>query len=123
MPPTSFLPSLMPTRMAPIRGEVWLFDLGMTEKVRPALIVSVRYGDLDRALVTIVLHTTSLRGSQYEIAIDVAFLKPGAFLAQNNVATYPNVRAIRKLGTLKKDQFDAVFSGLLGWLGHPGHQS
>jgi mRNA interferase MazF len=108
--------------MAPIRGEVWLFDLGMTEKVRPALIVSVRYGDLDRALVTIVPHTTSLRGSQYEITVNAAFLKPGAFLAQN-VATYPNVRAIRKLGTLKKDQFDAVFAGLLRWLGHAADQS
>jgi hypothetical protein len=43
-------------------------------------------------------------------------LKAGAFLVQN-VATYPNVRAIRKLGTLKPDQFDLVFDGLLRWLG------
>jgi len=35
--------------MTPARGEVWLFDLGMEGKVRPALIVSVGYGDLDRA--------------------------------------------------------------------------
>src|SRR5439155_22493553 len=100
----------------------WLFDLGMEGKVRPALIVSVAYGNLDRALVTIVPHTTSLRGSQYEIAVDVPFLKRGAFLVQN-VATYPNVRAIRKLGALKKSQFDPVFSGLLRWLGHTGQPS
>jgi mRNA interferase MazF len=103
--------------MKPNRGEVWLFDLGMTEKVRPALIVSVAYGDTDRALVTIVPHTTSLRGSQYEIAINVPFLRQGAFLVQN-VATYPNVRALRRLGTIKPDQFDLVFAGLLRWLGH-----
>ena len=103
--------------MMPNRGEVWLFDLGMTEKVRPALIVSVAYGDTDRALVTIIPHTTSLRRSQYEIAVNVPFLRPGAFLVQN-VATYPNVRALRKLGTLKADQFDWVFAGLLRWLGH-----
>jgi len=103
--------------MKPNRGEVWLFDLGMTEKVRPALIVSVAYGDTDRALVTIIPHTTSLRGSQYEIAINVPFLRQGAFLVQN-VATYPNVRALRKLGTIKPDQFDLVFVGLLRWLGH-----
>jgi mRNA interferase MazF len=102
--------------MTPRRGEVWLFDLGMAEKVRPALVVSVPYGDQDRALITIVPHTTSLRGSTYEIRVNVAFLKPGAFLAQN-VATYPNVRAIRKLGTLSSQQFDLVFSGLLHWLG------
>jgi mRNA interferase MazF len=95
---------------------VWLFDLGMEGKVRPALVVSVGCDDVDRALVTIIPHTTSLRGSQYEIAVNVPFLRAGAFLVQN-VATYPNVRAIRKLGTLKPDHFDLVFAGLLRWLG------
>lgn len=83
--------------MTPRRGEVWLLDLGMAEKVRPALIVSVAYGELDRALITVIPHTTSLRGSQYEISVPAPFLKPGAFLVQN-VATYPVVRAVRKLG-------------------------
>jgi mRNA interferase MazF len=104
-------------KMIPARGEVWLFDLGMAEKVRPALVVSVAYGDADRALVTIIPHTTSLRDSRFEIAVEVGFLKPGAFLVQN-VATYPIVRAIRKLGRLKADQFELVFTGLLRWLGH-----
>ena len=87
----SFFLSLIRKRMTPTRGEVSLFDLGMEGKVRPALVVSVPYGDLDRPLVTILPHTTSLRGSQYEIAVKVPFLKPGAFLVQN-VATYPNVQ-------------------------------
>jgi mRNA interferase MazF len=65
---------------------------------------------------TTIPHTTSLRGSQYEIAVNVPFLRAGAFLVQN-VATYPNVRAIRKLGTLKPGHFDLVFAGLLLWLG------
>jgi len=37
----SSLAALKPMKMTPSRGEVWLFDLGMTEKVRPALVVSV----------------------------------------------------------------------------------
>ena len=98
--------------MRPRRGEVWLWDLGMVEKVRPALVMSVSYGDLDRALITVVPHTTSLRGSEFEITVPVAFLKPGAFLVQN-VATYPAVRAIRTLGVLRKEQFDLVGEGLL----------
>ena len=102
--------------ITPSRGEVWLFDLGMVEKVRPALVVSVGYGDADRALITILPHTTSLRGSQYQITVNVPFLKAGAFLVQN-VATYPNVRAIQKLGALKPDHFNLVFAGLLRWLG------
>lgn len=103
--------------MNPARGEVWLFGLGMEGKVRPALVVSVPFGDSDRALVTIVPHTTSLRGSQFEIVVKTTFLKPGAFLFQS-VATYPSVRAIRKLGALQRDQFERVFYGLLCWLGH-----
>jgi mRNA interferase MazF len=89
----------------------------MVEKVRAALVVSASYGDLDRALATVVPHTTSLRGSEFEIEVPVAFLEPGAFLVQN-VATYPVVRAIRKLGVLSKDQFDPVGNGLLRWLGY-----
>ena len=44
--------------MTPVRGEVWLFDLGMAEKVRPALAISTAFGDADRALVTIVPQTS-----------------------------------------------------------------
>jgi mRNA interferase MazF len=102
--------------MIPVHGEICLFDLGMAEKVRSALVVSVAYGDTDRALVTIVPHTTSLRHSQYEIAVEVGFLKPGAFLVQG-VSTYPNVRAIRKLGKLKPEQYASEFTALLRWLG------
>ena len=102
--------------MTPVRGEVWLFDLGMAEKVRPALVISVAFEDADRALVTIVPHTTSLRRSQFEIPVSVPFLKAGAFVVQG-VSTYPHVRAIRKPGVLKPDQFRLVFTGVLRWLG------
>jgi mRNA interferase MazF len=84
-------------------------------------VVSARYADTDRALIAIVPHTTSLRGSQYEVPIEVAFLKPGAFLVQN-LATYPNVRAIRRLGRLKAEHFNLDFAALLRWLGHDPSQ-
>jgi len=88
----------------------------MAEKVRPALVISAAFADADRALVTIVPHTTSLRGSQFEIPVSVPFLRPGAFVVQS-VSTYPHVRAIRKLGVLKPDQFRLVFTEVLRWLG------
>jgi mRNA interferase MazF len=44
----------------PKRGEVWLVDLGMVAKVRPALVLSVAAADTDRALVTLVPHTSGL---------------------------------------------------------------
>ena len=102
--------------MPPKRGEVWLFDLGMTAKTRPVLVVSVEYGDTDRAIVTVVPHTTEVRQSPFEIPIKASFLRTGAFLVQG-VATYPKAWAIRKLGVLQSIQMEAVADGLAAWLG------
>ena len=43
------------------RGEVWLIDLGYVAKTRPCLVLSVPILDTDRAVVTVIPHTTSLR--------------------------------------------------------------
>jgi len=105
----------------PRRGEVWLIDFGFAGKTRPALVVSVAFGDQDRSLITVVPHTTSLRGSPFEINVPVPFLKPGAFLVQG-VTTFPTVKALHRLGTLQSSSFDKVFGGLLHWLGHLRNQ-
>jgi mRNA-degrading endonuclease toxin of MazEF toxin-antitoxin module len=55
---------------SPRRGEVWLVDLGMAAKVRPALVISVAADDQDRALATLVAHTTSPRRSRFEVSAD-----------------------------------------------------
>jgi mRNA interferase MazF len=59
----------------PRRGEVWLVDLGMAAKMRPALVISIPAEDTDRALVTLVPHTTSPRQSRFEAAVSVSFLR------------------------------------------------
>ena len=102
--------------MPPRRGEVWLFDCGMVEKVRPVLVLSIPFADADRALVTVVFHTTAVRNSQFEVKIEVPFLKEGAFVAQS-IATYPTVRAIRKLGALNATQLAEVEAAVFKWLG------
>jgi mRNA interferase MazF len=100
----------------PRRGEVWLFDCGMIEKVRPVFILSIPFTNADRALVTVVFHTTALRNSQFEVKIELPFLKEGAFVAQS-IATYPTVRAIRKLGAVNATQLAEVESAVFKWLG------
>ena len=103
----------MPT---PQRGEVWLVDLGMAAKVRPALAISVPAGDADRALVTLVPHTTSTRGSRFEVSVSVPILRPGAFDAQSLV-TIPHAKLIRRLGRLHPIQLAQVEQGVRTWLG------
>ncbi|HEY9421477.1 MAG TPA: type II toxin-antitoxin system PemK/MazF family toxin, partial [Thermoanaerobaculia bacterium] len=88
---------------APQRGEVWLVDLGMAAKVRPCLVLSIPPADSDRALVTLVPHTTSLRDSRFEVSLSVRFLQPGGFDAQGLV-TVPNAKLLRALGRLSADQ-------------------
>jgi mRNA interferase MazF len=89
------------------RGEVWLIDFGVAGKTRPALVVSGAFGDQDRALITVIPHTTSLRGSAFEVAVPVSFLKPGAFLVQG-VTTFPTVRALHRFGALPPEAFAKV---------------
>jgi mRNA interferase MazF len=52
----------------------------------------------DRVLTTLIPHTTSTRGSRFEIAIASRFLNTGAFDVQN-VITIPTIKMIRMLGT------------------------
>jgi len=101
----------------PTRGEVWLVDLGMVAKVRPCLVLSVPANDdNDRVLTTLVPHTTSIRGSRFEVPSSVRFLKPGAFDAQNLVAI-PTAKLLRALGTLSADEMAQVELAVKRWLG------
>lgn len=100
------------------RGEVWLVDLGMTAKVRPCLVLSVPPTDQDRALVTLVPHTTSLRQSSFESVLRVPFLREGAFDAQGLV-TVPQVKLLRRLGKLQPDQLESFLSARSLLFGNP----
>jgi mRNA interferase MazF len=73
----------------PERGDIWIVDLGFVAKVRPCLVLSVAPEDQDRALITLVPHTTSTRQSRFEVACNVRFLKSGAFDAQNLLTVSP----------------------------------
>ena len=101
---------------APSRGEVWLVDLGLAAKVRPALVLSVPAGDADRALVTLAPHATALRGSQFEAPLSVRSLRPGGFDAQSLV-TIPFANLVRRLGRITPQQLAEVEVCVCVWLG------
>src|SRR2546430_6582354 len=60
-------------------AEIWMVDLGMAAKVRPCLVISIGATEQDRALATVVPHTTSTRNSRFEVKLKVSFLREGAF--------------------------------------------
>lgn len=101
---------------APQRGEVWIVDLGMAAKVRPVVVMSIPAAVVDRALVTLVPHTTSARGSRFEAAVSVPFLRAGVFDAQNLV-TIPHAKLVRNLGKLAPPQLATVERAMAVWLG------
>ena len=63
-------------------GEIWMVDFGMAAKVRPWLLLTGEPAPDELDLVTVLLHTTSLRGNRWELNIPKPFLKPCAFHLQ-----------------------------------------
>ncbi len=92
-------------------GEVWLTDFGLTAKVRPALLLTGNPADDELDLVSVLLHTTALRGNRWELSIPKPFLKPGAFHLQQ-VQSISTVRLERKLGVLTEAEMDQVLDAL-----------
>ena len=98
----------------PLHGEVWLVDLGMVAKIRPCLLFIVpAAGPNDRVLVTVVAHTTSARGSGFEVAIPARFLKPGVFDVQN-IISIPHAKLVRRLASfLTRGRFASCWAKVL----------
>ena len=93
------------------RGEVWVIDFGLAAKVRPALILTNEAADDELDVVTVLLHTTALRGNQWEMSIPKPFLKPGAFHLQQ-IQTVSAAKLERKLGSLTEAEMCRIFAGL-----------
>jgi mRNA interferase MazF len=83
----------------PLRGEVWIVDLGIVGKIRPCVVISVPILDEDRALITVIPHTTQPRGTRFEAQVSVPFLRAGVFDAQGLQNAVPP-RFERRIGTL-----------------------
>lgn len=92
-------------------GEIWMTDFGMAAKVRPALLLTGNPADNELDLVTVLLHTTALRGNRWEFNISKPFLKPGAFHLQQ-IQTVSTVKLERKSGILTADEMSRVLDAL-----------
>jgi len=89
------------------RGEVWQIDLGLAGKVRPCLLLTNYPADDELALITILPHTTALRGNRWEVNIPKPFLKPGAFHLQQ-IQSVTVSRLQKYLGRLTSAEWKLV---------------
>ena len=84
-----------------------MIDLGMVAKVRPCVLLTDYPPDDELALVTVLPHTTALRGNRWELAIPKPFLKPGAFHLQQ-IQSVSVARLERRLGALTAEEWRTV---------------
>lgn len=97
------------------RGEIWLIDLGMVQKTRPCLVLSIAYLDHERAVVTYIPRTTHLRQTRFEVPHQGRGFEPGAFDAQG-IGSIPEVKLERRLGVLEPALLQQVEAALKRWL-------
>ncbi|TLD71534.1 type II toxin-antitoxin system PemK/MazF family toxin [Phragmitibacter flavus] len=88
----------------------------MIQKVRPVLVLSVSYKEQERALISYVIRTTSLRGTEYEVEHVAPRFLPGAFDVQS-IGTVPDVVLVRRLAACDATTLEKVENGLKRWLG------
>jgi len=95
----------------PSRGDVWLTDMGIAGKVRPCLLLTDHPQDDELALITVLPHTTALRGNRWEVEIPKSFLKLGAFHLQQ-IQSLSLARLVRILGRLDDFEMDVISARL-----------
>src|SRR2546427_9562679 len=97
------------------RGDLWVTDLGMVQKTRPCLILSINFLDHERAVVTYVPRTTTLRQTRFEVRHQMRGFDPGAFDAQG-IGSIPVVKLERRLVLIEDGVVKQVEAAVKLWL-------
>jgi mRNA-degrading endonuclease toxin of MazEF toxin-antitoxin module len=98
------------------RGEIWLVDLGMVQKTRPVVVLSVAFLDHERAVVTYVPRTTLPRNTRFEVPHAARGFDRGAFDAQG-LGGVPVTKLLHPLGSLDIATLQRVETAVKSWLG------
>jgi len=99
--------------MSPIPGELYLIDLGMVGKVRPAVVISREDPDAPRALAICAPLTTENRGSDYEVPLGkLKFLDRESWVNVQGLMSLGHEKLIRRLGRLTAPQMKQIKTAL-----------
>lgn len=84
--------------MNPRHGEVWLVDMGMVAKTRPAIVLIADQLDAPRSLIIHIPITRQNRGSELEIPLGhLPFLDRESVANVQAIGSLPSVRFERRL--------------------------
>ncbi len=99
--------------MNPVPGELYLVDLGIVGKVRPAVVVSREDKDCPRAIAICAPLTTQNRGSAYEVGLGrLKFLDKDSWVNVQGLMSLGHERLIRRLGRISGTQLSQVKAAL-----------
>ncbi len=97
----------------PSPGEVWFAELGMVEKSRPVLVLAPDEPRNARALVLVAPLTSQIRAQRGEVYLGKPrWLPKESAVNVQGLASFDEGKLTRRLGTLTKDQMEAVKTAL-----------
>lgn len=100
--------------MNPRHGEVWLVDMGLAAKTRPAVVLIADNLDVPRTLIIHIPITRQNRGSELEIPLGhLPFLDPGSVANVQAIGSLPSVRFEKRLGVVPETDLKKVKAALL----------
>lgn len=99
--------------MNPIPGDLYLVDLGMVGKVRPAVVISREDSDAPRALAICAPLTTENRGSAYEVPLGkLKFFDKESWVNVQGLMSLGHEKLIRRLGRLTAHEREQIKTAL-----------
>ena len=100
------------------RGDVVIVDLGMAQKVRPCVVISISNPDRHRNMSVVVPMTTEIRGGDCEIAFSKpAWLKSESVVNVLGVAGVDNSKVIKRIAPFPAIKFEEITRMLAKILG------
>jgi mRNA interferase MazF len=100
--------------MNPRHGEVWLVDMGMAAKTRPAVVLLADNLNVPRSLIIHIPITRQNRGSELEVPLGhLSFLDPESVANTQGIGALPSIRFEKRLGILPATELKAVKTSLV----------
>jgi len=100
------------------RGDVVIVDLGMAQKVRPCVVVSISRPDQQRNMSVVVPMTTEIRGGECEVSFPKpAWLQSESVVNVLGVAGVDNAKMVRRIAPFPEANLHEIIRKLARILG------